>query len=37
MKRKSLLLASLTVGTLFAFGFGGCIQDVLFLVAPFLT
>lgn len=36
MKRKMLLWGAVTVGTVYAFGVGGCIQDLLFGVAPWL-
>lgn len=35
MRRKSLFLAALACGTVF--GIGGCIESLLFFVAPFLT
>jgi len=35
MKRKYVLLAALACGTVL--GLGGCINNLLFFVAPFLT
>lgn len=35
MRRKSLALAALACGTVL--GIGGCVENLLFLVAPFLT
>lgn len=36
MKQKYLALCSMAVGTMFILGVGGCIQNILFGVAPLL-
>lgn len=36
MKRKFLLLSTITVGMTFFLGLGSCIQQILFGVAPLL-
>ncbi len=35
MKRKYTILAAFSLGVVF--GLGGCVNNLLFLVAPFLT
>lgn len=36
MKRKMIIWAAVSTSAVFFFGLGGCIQDLLFLVAPIL-
>ncbi len=37
MRRKLLLTSTITISSLFALGLGGCVNDLLFVVAPLLT
>lgn len=37
MRRKQLLLSTLTVGTLYFVGLGGCVNELLFAVAPLIN
>jgi len=37
MRRKPLLASTITISSLFALGLSGCVNDLLFFVAPLLT
>jgi len=37
MRKKQLWLGTLAVGTLYFLGFGGCVNELLFSVAPLIN